>query len=54
MSNKAILSVLAAVGILTSGTSTQAEVVIQTVTVGNPGNPDDTHGSGYGGLDYIY
>jgi len=22
--------------------------------VGNPGNPDDTHGEGYGGVDYEY
>jgi formylglycine-generating enzyme len=27
---------------------------IEFVTVGNPGNPDDTHGSGFGGLDYRY
>lgn len=29
-------------------------MVIPTVTVGNPGNPDDTHGHGYGGVDYEY
>ncbi|MGB2987354.1 MAG: IPTL-CTERM sorting domain-containing protein [Phycisphaerae bacterium] len=29
-------------------------VVIETVTVGNPGNTDDTHGDGYGGVDYVY
>ncbi len=29
-------------------------LVIQTVTVGNPGNVDDTHGDGYGGVDYEY
>ncbi|MHC4066385.1 MAG: SUMF1/EgtB/PvdO family nonheme iron enzyme, partial [Planctomycetota bacterium] len=27
---------------------------IDTVTVGNPGNADDTHGDGYGGVAYIY
>ncbi len=34
--------------------SVQAIVVIDTVTVGDPGNPDDTEGDGYGGVDYIY
>ena len=29
-------------------------VVIETVTVGNPGNANDTHGDGYGGVDYEY
>jgi len=29
-------------------------VVIDTVPVGNPGNPDDTHGDGYGGVAYTY
>ena len=48
------LSVVAAVGMLTCGTSVHAEVVIETVTVGNPGNADDTHGDGYGGVDYVY
>ncbi len=24
------------------------------VTIGNPGNPDDIHGYGYGGVDYVY
>ncbi len=32
----------------------RAEVTIETVPVGNPGNPDDTHGDGYGGVDYFY
>ena len=31
-----------------------AQVVIETVPVGNPGNADDTHGDGYGGVDYEY
>ena len=34
--------------------SVHAEVVIETVTVGNPGNPDDIHGDGYGGVDCVY
>lgn len=29
-------------------------VVIETVTVGNPGNIDDTHDEGYGAVDYAY
>jgi formylglycine-generating enzyme required for sulfatase activity len=29
-------------------------VDIETVRVGNPGNADDTHGDGYGGVDYKY
>ncbi len=32
----------------------QAEVVIETVPVGNPGNADDTHGDGYGGVSNVY
>ncbi len=31
-----------------------AEIVMDTVPVGNPGNADDTHGDGYGGVDYTY
>ncbi len=29
-------------------------VEIETVTVGNPGNANDTHGHGYGDVDYVY
>ena len=32
----------------------QAYVDMETVPVGNPGNADDTHGDGYGGVDYEY
>jgi len=53
MSGKTILSVVAAVGILVCGVAVQA-VEIETVTVGNPGNADDTHDEGYGGVDYVY
>jgi len=28
--------------------------LIETVTIGSPGNADDTHGDGYGGVDYTY
>jgi sulfatase modifying factor 1 len=31
-----------------------AYVVFDTVTIGNLGNADDTHGDGYGGVDYVY
>ncbi|UCC32390.1 MAG: SUMF1/EgtB/PvdO family nonheme iron enzyme, partial [Phycisphaerales bacterium] len=44
---------MAAVVALACGSAAQA-VDIQTVSVGNPGNPDDTHGDGYGGVDYEY
>ena len=51
---KAISSLLAVVAVCAYGINASAEVVMDTVTVGNPGNPDDTHGSGYGGVDYTY
>ena len=45
------LSALAAAALL----ATAAEAVtIKMVPVGNPGNADDTHGNGYGGVDYVY
>ena len=31
-----------------------AEVVIETVPIGNPGNAIDTHGDGHGGVNYVY
>ena len=31
-----------------------AQLIIETVTVGNPGNPDDIHYTGFGGVDYMY
>ena len=34
--------------------STTQAFEMATVTVGNPGNTDDTHGDGYGGVDYEY
>jgi hypothetical protein len=46
---------VAAVGLVLACVSgAQAVVAIDTVTVGNPGNPDDTHGDGYGGVNYVY
>jgi len=32
----------------------RADVVVETVTVGNAGNVPDTHGDGYGAVDYVY
>ena len=39
--------------VLTLGSAAMA-VNIETVPVGNTGNADDTHGDGYGGVDYEY
>jgi formylglycine-generating enzyme required for sulfatase activity len=46
---------VAAVVLLSAG-SVQAEVVMETVSVGNPGNAPDTRydTQGYGGVDYVY
>jgi len=38
--------------VLACGVSTA--VTIETVPVGNPGNPDDTHAVGYRAVDYPY
>lgn len=46
--------VMAAIGMLLSSSTGAPAVTIDLVTVGNPGNPDDTHGAGYGGVDYVY
>ena len=51
---KRVLKLVAVFAILSYGVTAPAEVVIETVTVGNPGNPDDTHGVGYGGVGYVY
>ena len=40
--------------ILAFGAAAQGTVIIDTVPIGNPGNVDDTHGDGYGGVDYAY
>ena len=37
-----------------SAGAAQAYVNIETVPVGNPGNANDAHGDGYGGVDYVY
>jgi len=36
------------------GSAVMGEVTIDTVHVGNPGNANDTHGGGYGGVAYEY
>jgi len=48
---KAII-IAAVIGLLAA--TAQADVDIVTVTVGNPGNANDTYGDGYGGVDYVY
>ena len=45
---------LAVVLMLACLPSAKAVVVIDTVPVGNPGNANDTHGDGYGGVAYTY
>lgn len=37
-----------------TGPLARSGVAIETVTVGNPGNGNDTYGEGYGGVDYTY
>ena len=54
MKRRALAAVAAVVAALAFVTMVHAEVVIETVTVGNPGNANDTHGAGYGGVDYFY
>ncbi len=52
-----ITSAVAATALVVLGgqvANVHAEVIIETVTVGNPGNADDTHFDGYGGVDYVY
>ena len=46
------LASLAAVVLAASGA--MADITIETVPVGNIGNTDDTHGAGYGAVDYKY
>ena len=49
------LQVLAAVAVAAACVSVaQAEVVIDTVLVGNPGNSNDHAGVAHGGVDYVY
>ena len=48
------VTAVAIVAALSCSADLRADVVIGTVTVGNPGNADDTWGDGYGGVDYVY
>ena len=45
-----VLRVSATVLVLSAGVTVQAQVVIETVTVGNPGNAGELSGAGAGGL----
>ena len=60
---KAILNAVLVVGVLAWNAVAQAEVIIETVTVGNPGNAGEWSGESYGGdgpdricgaVDYVY
>ncbi len=51
---KGIGNLLAVIAVFSWAAGASADVVIDTVTVGNPGNANDTHGDGYGGVDYAY
>ncbi len=52
--NRAMSFALWGAVVLVCVSGAQAVVVLETVPVGNPGNPDDTEGDGYGGVDYAY
>ncbi len=54
MFGKFLFRLLAAVAVLALATAATQAVTIETVPVGNPGNADDTHGDGYGAVDYAY
>ena len=48
------MTVAGVAAILLAAGGATAEVSIETVPIGNPGNADDTHGDGYGGVGYTY
>ena len=52
MKSYGAITMAAVIGLFAA--AAQADVVVDTVTVGNPGNANDTHGDGYGGVDYVY
>jgi len=52
--SKTVAFVATVVLLLAAGGTARAQITIETVPVGNPGNPDDIHGDGYGGVDYIF
>ena len=49
-----IVAVVVAVMALACVSGAQADTIIDLVQVGNPGNVNDTHGDGYGGVAYTY
>jgi len=51
---KGIGNFVVAAAVCACAAGARAQVTIETVTVGNPGNTDDTHDEGYGGVDYTY
>ncbi len=50
------ISAVSLAGILVWSAGVQAQVVMEMVTIGNPGNEPDTRYEtpGYGGVDYVY
>ncbi len=54
MSEKIQLRWFAAIVVLALSVTVAQAVTIETVPVGNLGNADDTHGAGYGAVDYAY
>ena len=52
MKTKSILMLAVLVTMLVCRTSTQANVIMSLVAVGNAGNAND--GTGYGGVAYVY
>ena len=54
MHAKVLAATLGLAAILVVAGAGLADVTIETVPVGNPDNADDTHGDGYGGVDYVY
>ena len=51
---KPIDAIALVLSLCATATPVSATVVVETVTVGNPGNADDTHYAGYGGVGYVY
>ncbi len=54
MSGTSVPWMIVAASVVVCGVTVHAEVVIETVAVGNPGNANDTYDDGYGGVDYVY
>ena len=54
MLDKLLFRSAAALAAMMLPIATAQGVHIETVPVGNLGNADDTHGDGYGAVDYAY